>query len=272
MKTHTAILPSGIEIEVSPFMGEDKKDLNGGKNGMEKLLARRIVRLGEDKNLTETKIKRMGSADRAYAVFLIRQATFEFPETLEFEHTFSIEAFGKIHKRKKEVSIDLNEQNFGLKPYGFYADWLKEQGYDFANPEERVPMYSSYEDVLQHFSFVVKLPNDGRNVKLHLLDGEKEHKFATVKNADIDLALKMRDPRIWEESKTEGKEGNFYPILLDRITGYDISYMYQEVFKREGDFDISIKLEYNEGDVPSKTETISIFQPSFFSPRRVQTS
>lgn len=272
MKEHKNVLPSGVEIVVRGMKGADKDLIAKGKTGYDKLLASCIISLGDKDTIGEKDVKNMLTVDRSYTLFLIRQTTFDFPETFDFDHIFSIEASGRTHKRKTQQSMDLGEVNFNLKPYSFYAEHLKGLYKDYANIEEREVMYTYYTEMLEkHKLFEMQLGISGKKVQLELLDGNLEHKFGAIKEPKPDFAVQYRNPKVWEDSKDETKKGSWFPFLFDNIDGKDIAQMAGEIYKREADFDLIVRLDFEDeaGNLPPKSEKVGLFQLPFLSPRQV---
>ena len=194
-KTEEIVLPSGIKARLRSLMGEhqvliSQSDEKKRRNAIDEMLLDCIASLGEKSSLTMQDIEKLFSADRAYALFRIRQLSNKTSDKFVFDYEFPVDANGS--RRKQRYIVEFNKKDFPARPYFWVWEKMKAD-YKAANKLERdlteeqeeeilektdfPEMFTSYEDIREkYFEQICTLPESGVAVHWYILDGESEKK------------------------------------------------------------------------------------------------
>ena len=284
-KTEEIVLPSGIKARLRSLMGEhqvliSQSDEKKRRNAIDEMLLDCIASLGEKSSLTMQDIEKLFSADRAYALFRIRQLSNKTSDKFVFDYEFPVDANGS--RRKQRYIVEFNKKDFPARPYFWVWEKMKAD-YKAANKLERdlteeqeeeilektdfPEMFTSYEDIREkYFEQICTLPESGVAVHWYILDGESEKKFAANKKAkDVNShdQIVLRKP-VYEEE--DYKPGAVMPnVPLNKLSLEDIEALREDIMKKEANIETSVVIQYRE-DAGVQTSLNLITVPAFFFP------
>lgn len=259
MSTHIFRLPSGVECEVSEFVGKHQKLLTqqGKKTHNEKLselLADVIVRVGTVTEIDTDFIDTMLACDKKMALVEARQYTLGFEDFFTFHYKYTDKEGNKaVH----EHDIPINEGKFPFSPVMVDQDG------------KLVPAaYEEYSDIQK--DIFMTLPRSKEDIRFTMLDGRGETIGAatTKNNRSSHTALEMRRP-VWFKKK-EGGQPTPIKINLDNMSFVDIEALRKRIQEVEGRVDTEIMFEHPESEVKPQSEKEVVIDvlgtPAFFFP------
>lgn len=259
MSTHIFRLPSGVECEVSEFVGKHQKLLTqqGKKTHNEKLselLADVIVRVGTVTDITTEFIDTMLACDKKMALVEARQYTLGFEEFFTFHYRYTDKEGNKaVH----EHDIPIKEGKFPFSPVQ-----VEKEG-KLVDAD-----YQEYADIEKDVFMV--LPRSKDKIRFTMLDGRGEAIGAatTKNNRSSHTVLEMRRP-VWFKDKEGGKPTPI-KINLDNLSFVDIEALRKRIQEVEGRVDTEIMFEHPEAEVRSQSEREVVVDvlstPAFFFP------
>lgn len=248
LNTHTFIMPSGVEAEVTELLGKHQRMLTQQLKGeshldrLNKVLADVLVRVGSKKGITLETVEGMLTEDRRACLVAARQYTMDFEPI--FHYTFQWE--GANGQETIEIPVRVGEDgSFPVKPMA------KQYAED-----------SEIERVVE-----IVLPKSQLKVKYHLLDGKGEKVLAHSKKSERSSHTLLQARRIQYFNE---EAGTWVSLNLDKVGLKDLDFIRQSVKDSEGKIDTEIRFEhpaYEELGLQDKYVVVDLLSSiNFFFP------
>ncbi len=250
METHKFKLLSGVDCEISKFVGKHQrlftqKEFEKDSKGANMALADIIVKLGTKTNITEEDVSRMLSQDRKQILIQGRIFSLKRNKTFKFDYKYENEA-GKMVTESMEMDVDA--EDFETKPYS--------------------KQFESYEDIWKLLKTgkwsSITLEDCGKEVFFIPTDGLAENRLNTIpkKKRSSHSLINAHKPLYWES--TDGKEGTLINLDLDKLSLDDIEDLRVAIKKEEGKQETRAIFESPETNQDEEVDVLTI--PAFFFP------